>query len=86
VVNDTFLVIDDALTEFVKSLRVRSNLYKKITSKTISVSTCTANTIKQYLQGTIPEDKGDDGPDVFCELDNGPFGLGKPLAVMALAF
>ncbi|CAG8755906.1 3144_t:CDS:2, partial [Acaulospora colombiana] len=38
-------------------------------------STCTANTIKKYLQGTIPDDKGDDGPDVLCELDEGPFGL-----------
>jgi hypothetical protein len=38
-------------------------------------STCTTNTIKQYLRGTVPEDKGDDGPDVFCEVDVGPFDL-----------
>ncbi|PVF95968.1 hypothetical protein CPB86DRAFT_553513 [Serendipita vermifera] len=38
-------------------------------------STCTTNTIKQYLQGTIPDDKGDDGPDVLCEVNEGPFGL-----------
>jgi hypothetical protein len=40
-------------------------------------STCTDNTIKQYLQGTIPEDRGGDGPDVLCEVDEGPFGLRK---------
>ncbi|PVF95971.1 hypothetical protein CPB86DRAFT_787528 [Serendipita vermifera] len=38
-------------------------------------STCTANIIKQYLQGTIPEDKSNDGPDVVCEVDIGPFDL-----------
>jgi hypothetical protein len=38
-------------------------------------SNCTANTIKQYLQGTIPDDKGDDGPDVLCQVEQGPFGL-----------
>ncbi|PVF94959.1 hypothetical protein CPB86DRAFT_788535 [Serendipita vermifera] len=38
-------------------------------------STCTTNTIKQYLQGTVPDDRGDDGPDVFCQVDQGPFGL-----------
>ncbi|PVF95980.1 hypothetical protein CPB86DRAFT_787541 [Serendipita vermifera] len=38
-------------------------------------STCTTNVLQQYLQGTIPGDKGDDGPDVFCAVDQGPFGL-----------
>jgi hypothetical protein len=38
-------------------------------------SNCTANTIKQFLQGKIPDYKGDDGPDVVCEVDEGPFGL-----------
>jgi hypothetical protein len=47
------------------------------TMKIISDSTCTTNTVKQYLQGTIPEDRGGDGPDVLCEVDEGPFGLRK---------
>lgn len=38
-------------------------------------SSCTADTLKKYMQGTIPDDKGNDGPDVVCQTDQGPFGL-----------
>ncbi|CAG8601622.1 2431_t:CDS:2, partial [Acaulospora colombiana] len=41
-------------------------------------SNCTTNVIKQYLQGTIPEDKNSDDPDVVCEVDIGPFAGNTP--------
>jgi hypothetical protein len=44
-------------------------------------STCTSNIIKQYLQGTIPADKGNDDPDVVCDVDHGPFDLREYLDI-----
>ncbi|KIM22451.1 hypothetical protein M408DRAFT_284190 [Serendipita vermifera MAFF 305830] len=36
-------------------------------------SSCINEVISSYVKGTVPVDKGDDGPDVVCEVDSTPF-------------
>ncbi|KIM20518.1 hypothetical protein M408DRAFT_30301 [Serendipita vermifera MAFF 305830] len=40
---------------------------------TSNPSACIDNVIRSYIEGNPPEDKGDDGPDVVCEVDSTPF-------------
>lgn len=36
-------------------------------------STCIDEVISKYVRGTIPEDAGNDGPDVECDINANPF-------------